>query len=138
MHRVNIGNSSQNQRNAQGNHNNSGMKVVEDQRLVPKNIMYDKERLYEDLMRQKLMINSLRGENNKLKTRVLGLEEEISKAGIRPSVDYADFNQASPFLNSSSIKGLSNVKNLGGQYINKTYSQQDNVSPKDERHRKGK
>jgi len=56
-----------------------GTQVQDFQRLMPKNINVEKERLYEDTLHLKQNINGLKEENLKLKTKNLNLERENAK-----------------------------------------------------------
>lgn len=48
-------------------------------RIKPKNMIQDKERLYEETLGLKQSVNSLREENIKLKTKINNLEREANK-----------------------------------------------------------
>ena len=48
-------------------------------RLRPRNIQQDKERLYGETLQLKQMVNGLREENLRLKTKVSNLEKEAAK-----------------------------------------------------------
>lgn len=52
---------------------------LEVSRMRPKNIKQERERLYDDAMRQKMVSNMLKDENVKLKTKIHILESEINK-----------------------------------------------------------
>jgi len=56
-----------------------GTQMQDLQRLMPKNINVEKERLYEDTLHLKQNINGLKEENLKLKTKNLNLERENAK-----------------------------------------------------------
>lgn len=47
--------------------------------MRPKNIRQERERLYDDALRQKMTANLLKDENTKLKTKVHILESELSR-----------------------------------------------------------
>jgi hypothetical protein len=47
--------------------------------MRPKNIRQERERLYDDALRQKMAANLLKDENTKLKTKVHILESELNK-----------------------------------------------------------
>lgn len=48
-------------------------------RIRPKNFVQDRERLFDDAMKQKIAANFLKDENVKLKTKVHILENEVAK-----------------------------------------------------------
>jgi len=48
---------------------------------MPKNIIHEKERLYEEILHLKQTVNTLKEENLKLKTKIGGLERETSRFG---------------------------------------------------------
>ena len=52
---------------------------LEVSRMRPKNIKQERERLYDDALRQKMIANLLKDENIKLKTKIHILESEIFK-----------------------------------------------------------
>lgn len=52
---------------------------LEVSRMRPRNIKQERERLYDDAMREKMVSNMLKGENLKLKTKIHILESEIFK-----------------------------------------------------------
>ena len=47
--------------------------------MRPKNIRQERERLYDDVLRNKMTTNLLKDENLKLKTKVHMLEAELSR-----------------------------------------------------------
>jgi hypothetical protein len=47
--------------------------------MRPKNIRHERERLYDDVLRNKMTSNLLKDENVKLKTKVHMLEAELNK-----------------------------------------------------------
>lgn len=47
--------------------------------MRPKNIKQEREKLYDDALRQKMTANLLKDENLKLKTRIHILESEVTK-----------------------------------------------------------
>ena len=51
-----------------------GLQIQDVQKLMPKNIHVEKEKLYEDTLHLKQNINNLKEENLKLKTKNLNLE----------------------------------------------------------------
>jgi len=48
-------------------------------KMRPKNIRQERERLYDDVLRNKMTSNLLKDENLKLKTKVHMLEAELSR-----------------------------------------------------------
>jgi len=52
---------------------------LEVSRMRPKNIKQERERLYDDALREKMISNLLKGDNVKLKTKIHILESEIIK-----------------------------------------------------------
>lgn len=52
---------------------------LEVSRLRPKNIKQERERLYDDAMRQKITANLLKDDNIKLKTKIHMLQTELAK-----------------------------------------------------------
>jgi Ca2+-dependent lipid-binding protein len=52
---------------------------LEVSRMRPRNIKQERERLYDDALRQKMISNLLKDENVKLKTKVHILESEITR-----------------------------------------------------------
>jgi hypothetical protein len=52
---------------------------LEVSRMRPRNIKQERERLYDDALRQKMISNLLRDDNVKLKTKVHILESELAK-----------------------------------------------------------
>lgn len=52
---------------------------LEISKMRPKNIRQERERLYDDALRQKMTANLLKDENTKLKTKVHILESELSR-----------------------------------------------------------
>jgi hypothetical protein len=52
---------------------------LEVQKLRPKVINQERERLYDDALKQKMAANYLKDENTKLKTRIYMLEGEMVK-----------------------------------------------------------
>ena len=52
---------------------------LEVSRMRPRNIKQERERLYDDALRQKMVSNMLKDENIKLKTKIHILESEIAK-----------------------------------------------------------
>lgn len=49
--------------------------------MIPKNMLQDKERLYEELYQTKLQLNQYQIKNYQLNTRIISLEEELQKFG---------------------------------------------------------
>lgn len=47
--------------------------------MRPKNIKQEREKLYDDALRQKMTANLLKDENLRLKTRIHILESEVTK-----------------------------------------------------------
>jgi hypothetical protein len=52
---------------------------LEVNRLRPRHFMQDKERLFDDAMKQKIAANFLKDENVKLKTKIHIMEGELTK-----------------------------------------------------------
>jgi len=46
---------------------------------VPKNIIHDKEHLYDDLIKLRKVMNTMKSENSKLKTKIIRSEKEVTK-----------------------------------------------------------
>ncbi|EAR85717.2 hypothetical protein TTHERM_00311970 (macronuclear) [Tetrahymena thermophila SB210] len=84
-------------------------------KTIPKNIYQDKERLYEELIATKKIINQLRFENHKLQTHCYGLKQELKKYEQSEPVDNL---QTSSLLNS--IKKKTNKST--GLYSNQEIS----------------
>ncbi len=49
------------------------------QKLRPRIVAQEKERLYDDAIKQKMTANYLKDENTRLKTRIFFIESEMSK-----------------------------------------------------------
>ena len=52
---------------------------LEISKLRPKNVQQERERLYDDVMKQRMTTNNLKDENTKLKTRVQMIEAELQR-----------------------------------------------------------
>jgi hypothetical protein len=52
---------------------------LEVQKLRPRIVAQEKERLYDDAIKQKMTANYLKDENTRLKTRIFFIESEMSK-----------------------------------------------------------
>ena len=52
---------------------------LEISKLRPKNVQQERERLYDDVMKQRMTTNNLKDENTKLKTRVHMIEAELQR-----------------------------------------------------------
>ena len=48
-------------------------------KLRPKNVTQERERLYDDVVRQRMETNNLKDENTKLRTRIQITESEINR-----------------------------------------------------------
>ncbi|KAL4463844.1 hypothetical protein ABPG74_005781 [Tetrahymena malaccensis] len=84
-------------------------------KTIPKNIYQDKERLYEELIATKKIVNQLKFENHKLQTHCYGLKQELKKY---EQSEPADNLQTSSLLNS--IKKKTNKST--GLYSNQEIS----------------
>ena len=52
---------------------------LEISKLRPKNVQQERERLYDDVMKQRMTTNNLKDENTKLKTRLQMIEGELQR-----------------------------------------------------------
>ena len=59
-------------------------------RTRPRNIVFDKERLYDDALQLKIQNNDLKAENTRLRTQVTQLEKEITKKALEISEKASD------------------------------------------------
>ena len=57
----------------------SNLIEIEISKLRPNTVNQERERLYDDVMKQRMTTNVLKDENTKLKTRLLFAESELSK-----------------------------------------------------------
>ena len=48
-------------------------------KLRPRVVLQERERLYDDVMKQRLQTNTLKDENTKLRTRIQMVETELSR-----------------------------------------------------------
>jgi len=73
-------------------------------KMIPKNITYDKETLYDNTLQLKVTINHLVEENMFLKAKIKKLEEEITRKG--KLLD----GMTTQSRNATTIKQIGNIK----------------------------